>query len=547
LFCAAPPDKEDAASALTQHVTDDGHSPARALRAEYALSYELACYNAYETDGGAAPSGAAAACALAGGGTRALRRGADALAAFAVAERGGVYALSVAATQGAVAASAVAEATTAPSQASPGLLLALTALAPAAPANRAGVTAALSSALLVAANASDEGVLVPRAAFGAEANKLGVTPQAWAACAPCAGELGACSAVPAGGPRGGDQLAAYRRATLAAAVSAARGAACTYVAAASAAPPPGGGAAAHGVHCAGDGALRAALTLSLSRFSLTRLSSPPPSPPPPAPPPPAAPSPTPPLPLAPPAATPAPAAAAGCAAGGPCARSSATLGANCSCGDHGTLVPSSTGSGACSCVCDAGWVTNPDQDLFAPVFCGAQQATLEAMGNPQVAPGAVPASALSSGGGFDAGSITPSGWALLAGLTVALLAVCLCFYRYGRRRGCGARAKGADAARAAAPLHTQEGGGGDEGGGGAGGAAPARTPLERRLGSLRNASDTLRRLLAFRLREQQQLRTSVRPLTCTHACVAHRSALHPIPAALTRHWRAGRRSEAAAL
>lgn len=78
-------------------------------------------------------------------------------------------------------------------------------------------------------------------------------------------------------------------------------------------------------------------------------------------------------------------------------------------------------------MCDAGWVTNPDQDLFAPVYCGTQQATLAAMGNPQVAPGAVPASALASSGRDMA--LTPSGWALVVGVAVALLCLCVCCYR----------------------------------------------------------------------------------------------------------------------
>lgn len=356
------------------------------------------------------PADAAASCVLPGGGARSLRRASAALSTFAVTYRGEVYAVSVAATQGAVAASATAEASSSGAAAAPGLLLQLNAAAP--PVSQASV----SSYVLVAANASDEGVLVPQTAVGSAANQLGVSTQSWSLCSPCAASLGACAAVPAGGPRQLDQLQSFRGATLATMLSSWRGVACTFVAAVSASPAPGGGAASQGVHCAGAGASRAQVTLSLTRFSFARQGTPPPSPP-------GAPAAAPGSP--PNASLTAPAAAA-CGAGGACSRAA---GVNCTCGSHGTLVTSS--AGACSCVCDSGWATNPNQDLFAPVYCGMPAATVAAMGNPDVAAGAVPASALTAGSGLSGASLTPSGWALIVGISVGLLCICCYCYRCG--------------------------------------------------------------------------------------------------------------------
>ena len=275
--------------------------------------------------------------------------------------------------------------------------------------------AALSSYYLVAANATDEGVLVPAAQVGDGANKLCVSPQSWTLCNPCAASMGTCTAVPAGGQRQRDQLASFRGTTLASVLSSSRGVACTFVAAASASPAPGGGAASQAVHCVGDGGSRAQVTLSLSRFAVVRQGAPPPPPPPEASAVAAAPSSN--------ASLMPPQIAAACGAGGACSRAS---GSNCTCA-HGTLT--SATSGACSCVCDSGWVTNPDQDVFAPVYCGMQAATQAGMGNPEVAAGAVPATALIANSASSSALLTPSGWALIVGISVALLCICFCCFR----------------------------------------------------------------------------------------------------------------------
>jgi hypothetical protein len=314
---------------------------------------------------------------------------------------------------------------------------------------------------------------MPRALVGDGANALCVSPQSWTQCKPCAASLGACTAVPAGGPTR-DQLQSFRGTTLASVLSSSRGVTCSYVAAASASPAPGGGAASQAVFCAGDGASRAQVTLSLARFSLAQQPAAPPSPPGAQAAAPAAPSAN--------ASALAPTAAA-CGEGGPCSRAS---GANCTCGAHGTLATSAFG--ACSCVCDSGWATNPDQDLFAPVYCGMQATTVAAMGNPEVAAGAVPATAFAAGGGLTGTSLTPSGWALIVGVSVALVCICCCCFRYGRRRGCGRRDGRAEAAGSAKQPGAREAEGGH--------ASPPP-----RQNSLRAMSDGLRRLLAYRMRQ----------------------------------------------
>lgn len=314
---------------------------------------------------------------------------------------------------------------------------------------------------------------MPRALVADSANALCVSPQSWSLCNPCAATLGACTAVPAGGPTR-DQLQSFRGTTLASVLSSSRGVTCSYVAAASASPAPGGGAASQAVFCAGDGASRAQVTLSLARFSLAQQPAAPPSPPGAQAAAPAAPSGN--------ASALAPAAAA-CGEGGPCSRAA---GANCTCGAHGTLATSA--SGACSCVCESGWATNPDQDLFAPVYCGMQAATVAAMGNPEVAAGAVPATAFAAGSGLTGTSLTPSGWALIVGISVALVCICCCCFRYGRRRGCGRRDGRAEAAGSAKSPAAREVEGGH--------ASPPP-----RQSSLRAMSDGLRRLLAFRMRQ----------------------------------------------
>ena len=463
--------------------------------ADYALAFQRTCSSAFEEDSGVGVASAAdalASCALPGGGTRSLRRENAALTTFAVAYRGPVYAVAVTATQGAVAASAAAEASAAPLQAAPGMLLQLNATA------AATSQAVLSSVYLVAANATDEGVLMPAAQVGDDANKLCVSPQSWTQCNPCAASLGACTVVPAGGQRQRDQLYSFRGTTLASVLSSSRGVACSFVAAASASPAPGGGAASQAVHCLGDGASVAQVTLSLSRFSVVRQGASPPSPPPEA-------SATASVPSSNASMLP-PFAGAACGSGGACSRAS---GSNCTCA-HGTLT--SATSGVCSCVCDSGWVTNPDQDVFAPVYCGLQAATQAGMGNPEVAAGAVPATALIANNGSSAALLTPSGWALIVGINVALLCICFCCFRcvncsslhyfdthhlrlacrYGRNRGCGRQA---EAAKQTSARDNLEG--------------TAGTPVPR-LNSLRAMSDGLRRLLAFRMR--QNMLAAVRPI-----------------------------------
>ena len=378
--------------------------------ADYALAFQRTCFNAFEEDSGvgvANAGDAAASCVLPRGGTRSLRRESAALNTFAVTYMGPIYAVAVTATQGAVAASATAEASAAPLQAAPGMIFKLNATA--AAINQA----VLNSFYLVAGNATDEGVLVPAAQVGDSANKLCISPQSWTQCNPCGASLGLCTAVPAGGQVQRDQLYSFRGTTLASVLSSSRGVACSFVAAASVSPAPGGGAASQAVHCVGDGASRAQVTLSLSRFSVVRRGAPPPS-----------------SPESSAAASAPPAnasmllpSAAACGAGRACSRAS---GINCTCA-HGTLATAT--NGACSCVCDSGWVTNPDQDMFAPVYCGMQAATQAGLGNPEVAAGAVPATALISNNGSSAALLTPSGWALIVGISVVLLCICICCFR----------------------------------------------------------------------------------------------------------------------
>jgi len=378
--------------------------------ADYALTFQRTCFSAFEEDSGVGVASAgesAALCALPGGGTRSLLRENAALATFAVAYRGPVYAVAVTATQGAVAATATAEALSAPLQAAPGMIFTLNATA------AATSQAALNSYYLVAANATDEGVLLPAALVGDGANKLCISPQSWTLCNPCGALLGSCTTVPAGGQLQRDQLYSFRGMTLASVLSSSRGVACSFVAAASASPATGGGTASQAVYCVGDGASRAQVTLSLSRFSVVRRGAPPPSPPETS------------------AAASVPASnasmllpsAAACGAGGACSRAS---GVNCTCA-HGRLATAT--NGACSCVCDSGWVTNPDQDMFAPVYCGMQAAAQAGLGNPEVAAGAVPATALVANSGSSAALLTPSGWALIVGISVALLCICFCCFR----------------------------------------------------------------------------------------------------------------------
>lgn len=106
--------------------------------------------------------------------------------------------------------------------------------------------------------------------------------------------------------------------------------------------------------------------------------------------------------------------------------------ANCTastCGAHGTLASnaSTPSLSLCSCVCASGWATSPNQDLFNPVFCGVTTATLATLGNPPVAAGAVPATALSSAA--SPSGLTPAGWALIVGIVIACLLAAVCFYR----------------------------------------------------------------------------------------------------------------------
>ena len=103
----------------------------------------------------------------------------------------------------------------------------------------------------------------------------------------------------------------------------------------------------------------------------------------------------------------------------------------CSCG-HGVLSNTSSSAVSCACVCDAGWGSAPG-DLFASgtVYCNVSQSTLDAMGNPAVAAGATPASALSASGGGT--QLTASGWALIVGVIVALVCLCCGCYRRALR------------------------------------------------------------------------------------------------------------------
>ncbi len=379
--------------------------------AAFSLSQQGEWHDAYEVDvpaGAALPDGASASCELPGGGRRALLRGADATPAFAVSRAGGVYGVTVVASQGATVASATAEARAAEQLVAPGIVLRLT---PASALVAHGAAARLSDSWLLVSNSSDAGFMVERALFGAGANQVGVQPVGWAACAPCASPLGACTAVPADGFRGIDQLAAFRSATLASSL----GSACTQLQSST---------ADRRIHCQGDGDMRVDVTLSLTRFAMTRVASAAPAPPP----------------SESPALPPRPPASSRCGSGS-CARAASSA-VNCTCGAHGTLHSSGGTAGACGCVCEDGWATDPNQDLFAPVYCDVMQTTLDAMGNPDVAPGAVPATALAASGGNKA-LLTPSGWALVVGVFVGLTCVCICCYRRAAaaREWCALRAE----------------------------------------------------------------------------------------------------------
>ena len=409
------------------------------------------------------------------------------------------YAIAVAVTQGANSAAVSAGPRAAdPEGAAPGLALQLssrTALA----AHLAG--ARLNASWLVAADDSNGGFLVPRSAFGSGANQVGVTPQGWLACAPCSLPLGTCTAVPSGGERGGDQLGAYRGTALAAGVA---------LGCSQASSSPG----ERRVHCQGDGDMRVTVTLSLQRFAMAPLAASPQALP--------AFLPPPPLP---------PASCGAGAGGGACARA-APAAVTCSCGAHGTLLSNGSASGACGCVCADGWVTDPNQDLFSPAYCNVQQTTLAAMGNPDVAAGAVPASALVSGGSGGGGALTPAGWALIVGVFVAITLVCICCYRrervsacvhhghcstdrchlppppsslrrYGRYRHCGRRR----------PDSKPPSGARTSGARTSGGSSSAPRSKLRRLSS--GTLDALRRMMALkRLREGVAL-----TVRCPHAAV----------------------------
>ena len=135
-----------------------------------------------------------------------------------------------------------------------------------------------------------------------------------------------------------------------------------------------------------------------------------------------------------------------------------------------------TAGTGCVCQCDAGWTTAQNQDPFSAafVYCNATSAQAAAQGNPALGPGTVAASSLAgSGGGINA--LTPSGWALIAGVSVGVLLFVVCCYRYGRRQGCGERSKSSISPM----LHMAE-------------------PVRR----LRSLSETLNGLLAIKRREQ---------------------------------------------